>query len=142
MMGYYVTLTDDNFVIPAEHEAAALQALKDLNKRDDLKTGGSWSGGRQTAKWFAWMAPDYDKTVESVADVFEMLGFDTDVTDDGTHLLGYDNKTGAEEHFLAVVAPFVEDGSFLEWRGEDGAMWRHVVENGKLHTKSATITWV
>lgn len=139
-MGYYITLADADFAVPETDEV--LTVLKDANwKYHDWKRGGTYSGGRQTSRWFSWMPADYDKTVTSVKEVFELLGFDTDAHDGLVRLMAYDSKIGQEELFLAIVAPFVEDGSFLEWRGEDGSMWRHEVIEGKLNVADVAMTY-
>lgn len=139
-MGYYITLADAGFAVPETDEV--LTVLKDANwKYHDWKRGGTYSGGVQTSRWFSWMPADYDKTVTSVKDVFELLGFDTDAHDGLVRLMAYDSKIGQEELFLAIVAPFVEEGSFLEWRGEDGSMWRHEVINGRLKVADVAMTY-
>lgn len=129
-MGYYVNIEDADFVIPVENLDAAYQAMCDLNKRDELKTGGSWGPREdgtygQIAKFFAWMDADYPSKCKDAGDVLDALGFVTEEAANGDlHIWGYDSKTGNEEHFLDAIAPFVKPGSFLEWRGEDGYMWR------------------
>lgn len=130
-MGYYITLTNADFAIPETDEV--LQVLKDANwKFHDWKNGGMFSGEGTQARWFSWMPENYDELVTSVADVFTMLGFQVDSYEGKVHLTFYDHKTGQQDLFIAIVSPFVEEGSSLEWRGEDGAMWRHEVANGKL----------
>jgi hypothetical protein len=132
-MGYYVTLENVDFTIPADKVADAFEAMKALNSRDDLKTGGSWQGGKQTERWFAWMDADYDKTCKDAKAILDMLGFEVEVADDGgLSLVGYDSKTGSEEHFVRTLAPFVKEGSYMEWRGEEGDRWRWVILNGQM----------
>lgn len=141
-MGYNVTLTNVDFLIPTENLEDSLVALKLLNLRDDLKTGGSWSGGQQTEKWFSWMPPDYDKTVQSSREVLEMLGFGTSITEDGLHVWEYDSKTGAEVHFIRALAPYAVEGSFMQWRGEDDSFWRWTVEEQQLSIEYGEVVWV
>jgi hypothetical protein len=139
-MGYYVTLTDSNFVIPETPEVLA--AIKEMDtKFDAIKRGGSYGPEGKTEKWFSWM-PQLSG-FESVRAVFEALGFDCyDGTEpDSFYLQSYDSKTGQEDLFLAVVAPFVRDGSYTEWRGEDGALYRYEVRNGRLVQSEARIEW-
>jgi hypothetical protein len=142
-MGYYASISDADWFMSAKHEEAALQTLKDLNKpeNDHLKNGGSWSGGEKTSSWYSWMPSDYDQHVVSVAQVLEMLGFEVEATDAGTRILFYDSKVGNENVFLAALAPYVEDGSYIVWTGEDGARWRHIYEGGKMYEQVPTITW-
>ncbi len=138
-MGYYVTLTDSNFVIPETPEVLA--AIHDMDTRfDAIKRGGSFGPEGKTEKWFSWM-PQLT-SFETVREVFEALGFDCAEDVGGSvSLVAYDSKTGQEDLFLAVVAPFVEDGSYTEWRGEDGALYRFVVKDGRLRSQSAVVQW-
>jgi len=46
-----------------------------------------------------------------------------------------------EDVFTAAVAQFVEDGSFLDWRGEDGQLWREVVTAGKIVTLEGMVEY-
>jgi len=132
-MGYYVRLEAADFGIPKENWDAAFEALTELNKRDDLKTGGSWGPNGKTEVWFAWMPKDYPTDALSeykekglphpLVWVFQQLGFDWEVNDEGFWLTYYDSKAGNEDAFLDAVAPYVRPGSTLEWSGEDGERW-------------------
>ena len=146
-MGYYITLTGSSFTIPKEKLDDAYKALCELNKHDELKRGGSYgpredgSYGR-TEVWFAWMDGDYPSKCKNAEEVFNALGFETSETSEGALSLDYyESKTGDEDCFLDAVAPFVDLGSTLEWRGEDGEMWRDLF-NGKTRSRqSAVIGW-
>lgn len=125
-MGYYIWLTESEFAIPETPEV--LQEIYKLNERDDLKRGGSSEG----EQWFAWMNPDLT-TYKSVQEVFQALGFGTELEDGLVHLTGYDSKAGSEDVFLWQVAKFVKDGSYMEWQGESSEdKYRYVVHEGKL----------
>ncbi len=127
-MGYYIELIDSNFTIPADKLDEALEILKRLNVDTpaEQKRGGSWGGSGRTASWFSWMPEDYDKTVTSAAEVFELLGFHVKTSDDGAlSLEGYDNKTGQEDLFINAVSHLANDDWHLTWRGEDGDTWRN-----------------
>lgn len=50
-------------------------------------------------------------------------------------------KLGDDYNLFCAVAPFVEDGSYIEMSGEDGCLWRWVFENGKCKEIYPTITW-
>lgn len=133
-MGYYVTLTDANFGIPETPEVLA--ALHEMEtKFHEIKQGGSSNGD----KWFSWM-PDV-RTLTSVEEVFERLGFSTRRHQGLIWLDAYDSKTGQEDLFLAVVAPFVEDDSYTVWRGEGGEMWKNVVRGGRMYVERSEIVW-
>ena len=144
-MGYFV---EGNGVItmPHDNEDKAYQALCDLNKKDHLKRGGSWGGELNSesprpsgldyhpARWFSWMDPNYPAKCKNWKQIMEMVGFEFSGDHQTTmrdgrkatvYYLNYDNKTGQEELFLNALSPFAE-GS-IDWRGEDGDMWRDIL---------------
>ena len=126
-MGYYVDLVDADFTIP--ETANVLEALREM----PIKYRSLMRGGSSTEKWFSWMNNEEIEKAESARSIFDALGFDCVDYGNGTFgLTGYNNKTGQEDLFMAVVAPFLEDGSFTQWRGEDGELWRYTVSGGKL----------
>jgi hypothetical protein len=141
-MGYYTTQVDQHFTIPADKLGEAFEALKALNTNtpDSEKRGGSWGPGGQRASWFSWMDENYDKTAVDAAEIFEALGFTVDRDGDcegGLSLDGYDSKTGQEDLFLTAVKDLVPEDSFIEFRGEDGAMYRWTPKG----VQYATVTW-
>lgn len=141
-MGYYVQIQESNWIIPADKLDDAYKAMCELNKRDDLKTGGSWDGGKQTQKWFAWMDANYPETCEDADTILHALGFGTGYDGEGNlYIYSYDDKSGAEEHFLAAIAPFSKPDSYIVWRGEDGAIWRDIVQHDTLVQQSGTIVF-
>lgn len=135
-MGYYVQMTDADFTIP--ERADVLAAIHDMDTRlHAIKRGGSSNGD----KWFSWMPQDLTQ-FESVRAVFEDLGFECSaVGEEAFRLDAYDNKTGQEDLFLAVVAPFVADDSYTEWQGEDGVCFRYEVRQGRLMQMSEVREW-
>jgi hypothetical protein len=145
-MGYNVMTIGGDVTIAADKLEPAFEALKALNKRDDLKTGGSYGAlpdgtYGQTERWFAWMPVDYDKTAKDAREIFEMLGFNVEEDDKGLHISDYDDKSGAEDTFLEAVAPFVTAGSYLEWEGEDGEHWRQDFDGTTVTTRHGRIVY-
>ena len=48
-------------------------------------------------------------------------------------MLGYYNsKTGQEDLFLDRIAPFVQEGSYAIWKGEDNSFWKWEFTDGKM----------
>lgn len=138
-MGYYVKIMETNFRIPADKLDEAYTALCALNHDPNAhKSGGSYSGGGKTEAWFSWMPTNYDETCKTAQAIFEELGFTTFVEDDGAlWLTDYDSKIGDEEQFLNAIKHLVPEDAHIDWRGEDGAMWRWTPA-GVLN---ATIIW-
>jgi len=126
-MGYYIDLTDADWEIP--ETAEVLEALKEMpTKYHAIKRGGSSNG----ESWFSWMSDESILNAESAERIFNDLGFETTSTNVGFTLDGYSSKTGQEDLFLAVVAPFCKTGSSVEFRGEDGAEWQYSVRDGVM----------
>lgn len=109
-MGTYINI-DAHLVMKPENEKFAVQAVRDLNKRDDLKRGGSSIG----EKWFSWIPEKYEDDIHTIEDVFgaPMLGFDVvkNVNDNGliVYDMHYCDKWGQHELFFLAVGPFMEE---------------------------------
>jgi hypothetical protein len=135
-MGYYIDLTDAEWEISESPEALA--TIREMPvKYHAIKRGGSSNG----EKWFSWMNDTEIETTDTVENVFNQLGFETDKVDGGFQLTAYNSKTGQEDLFLAVMAPFTKDGSYIEWRGEDGALWKFEIRNGRMFRTESEIVW-
>lgn len=141
-MGYNVNMRGANFTIPADKLDDACQALKELNKHDELKTGGSFGPGNQREYWFAWMPANYDETMHTAAEILIELGFEI-MGEDGEDLtlVGYDSKMGNERVFLAALAPFVPAGSYVNWEGEDGEYWQDYFDGTTMTTKQGSVVY-
>ena len=128
-MGTYVKLLDGDWRIPETVEVLA--KLKEMpTKLRGLKRGGSSRG----ESWFSWINDSVILNAKSVKEIFEYLGFEVDTSDPAyVSLLDYDNKTGQEDIFLAVVAPSVAEGSYLNWKVEDDSLYRYSVENKAMY---------
>lgn len=109
-MGTYINI-EAQMVMKPENESLAVQAVRDLNKRDDLKRGGSSNG----QKWFSWMPENYANSIETIEDIFSetMLGFSVwkRVDDNGNFVynMSYNDKWGQHELFFVAIAPFMEE---------------------------------
>lgn len=145
-MGYYVSTEEQSIFVSKEHFADAYKAMCALNDHDDLKSGGSWGGDGLTrndprpagmtyhpARWFSWMDANYPETCKTFQDIFRSMGFDMSFDDDGNlNALYYNDKIGAEEHFIGAIAPYVKAGSHILWRGEDGEMWLYYFDGKQM----------
>ena len=101
-MGYYVQSIDNDFFLDKKYFDDVYNKMCELNDYHDLKRGGSF-------------------------------GSNTDPIDGNMYNLRYAyEKTGSEDYFLTCFAPFVRDGSFIEFQGEDYDHWKYVFENGKM----------
>lgn len=145
-MGYYITMDKSTISVPKEKQDEAYKALCDLNLRNDLKTGGSWPRpddieGPNPYVWFSWMEWDYPEKYSNLREVLTAVGFEVQETDDELRVVYYDDKTGCEYVFLAALAPFMTDGCYSEWRGEDGEEWRHEYRDGRVFGMERIKSW-
>lgn len=135
-MGYYVKIEEVDWEIT--DNSRSLQVIRDMPRKfHAIKRGGSSNG----EKWFSWMNNSTIEEAKSVQDVFNELGFETEKTDKGFRILAYNSKTGQEDLFLAVMAPWTTPDSYIKWSGEDGAMWLHSIEHNRMMVQEADITW-
>jgi len=142
-MGYYVNITDQNFTVKKENFPAAYDALCAINdeKYNHLKRGGSHGPDGQTAYWYSWMPENYPAETETLLDILDLLGFAVHLDSDGNiDSIGYDNKTGNEEIFFMALAPYVKDGSWVLWHGEDDEIWGWEFADGRMYLRSVRIT--
>lgn len=130
-MGYYVDMEESNLIVPAEHYAAAYEALCRLNWLNHLKHGGGWPrediDGPHPNVWYSWLDWNYHETCDNLEAVLRHVGFDTWDHNGMLWLTGYSDKSGDEDVFLEALSPFYshDDGTpFAEWHGEDGDRWR------------------
>ena len=150
-MGYYVTLSECNALIPTENIEAAYAAACALNTRNDLKRGGTWPREEVTDNephpniWFSWMDWNYPETCPDLITVLRAVGFEVSEEKDGLSIWGYDNKTGCEEYFIQALAPYLRstdgDDPVFVWRGEDGAIWRNIIREGVFRTEEGRVVF-
>lgn len=120
-MGYYMELMESKFKMKSDSKDKALDALKDLAKRKSL----------------VWV---YNEEVKN-ASTFEeaMQGCRWAVEDKMNSIYFEGEKYGDDDLIFNAIAPYVEDGSYIQINGEDGAIWRWVFENGKCFERQATL---
>ncbi|SLH40576.1 hypothetical protein [Mycobacteroides abscessus] len=122
-MGYFVSIEDSDFLIREENCEAAYQALV--------------ANGLQTPldNHHAWVSPSI------LVDALSAYGFEVeDRSPAGVRIRWFNGKTNDEHSVVLALAPYVAEESFLEWRGEDGSMWRDVVRGSKLYSEK--VQWV
>ena len=155
-MGYYVDTAEREITIKKDQFDNCYKAMCKLNDNDDIKRGGGWNTSGVTsdnprpkelnyhpAKWFSWMPANYPETCKNMEDILYEIGFEGIAYDEEGNLtdLCYSNKIGSEEHFFQAIAPFVKEGSYITWSGEDNSMWQWYFNGKEMVTKSAHITW-
>lgn len=146
-MGYYVNITDSTWSMSKANEDEAYKALCNLNDYHNLKNGGMWGGDTEAIadnvpnpyKWFSWLPYNYPDLYKTVSQILLEIGFELEEDDNDIRIRGYDNKMGQEDLFLAAIS--IYSSGHIEWRGEDGEIWRVVYGQDSPIDESATIVW-
>lgn len=154
-MGYYVHADAADLLIKKEDFQSCYKAMCKLNDYDNLKRGGGWGGECSSddprpagltyhpAKWFSWMDPNYPETIATFHQMLLELGFEPEYDGDENLIsVNYSDKSGQEELFFRVIAPWVAEGSSIVWRGEDGAVWRWYFTDGNMTIQEPMYTWL
>lgn len=133
-MGYNVSQCGSKFKMKKENTPAAWAALKDYcNQPCEFKI---------IQRWFQEAA-----TQDCFEDSLGVLGFaigsSSRSTEGDYDEIEFANEawSGYEAECLSSIAPFVEEGSYMEFRGEDGDIWRLVFSAGKAEKVRPTLTW-
>ncbi|MFN5746896.1 MAG: hypothetical protein ACK443_12550 [Methylococcaceae bacterium] len=148
-MGYYVRTTNQNFTLPKENFEAAYKAACELNWRNDLKNGKWGLGdtpkplpeGPTESCYFSWVAWNYHEICKDLPEVLETFGFEVSLYHGHIDSLCFDDKRGDELHLLRALAPFVREGSTLDWVGEDDTHFRCLFKSGEMKVLTGSITW-
>lgn len=98
-MGTRVRMTEADFTIPNEHEKEALEALKD----------------EETDRW-GYVHDDLEQH-QYLKDALAACRMQVDVDDErNISIEGFSGQKMADEReLLAALAPYVEDGSYVQW---------------------------
>ena len=121
-MGYYIHNQEQQetaFKILSKNALSALSALKATSKLSD---GASSNDFNEILRPLGWEVENADN-----GDVIDIV------------FLG--KKRGRDEELFAAVAPFVEDGSYIEMCGEHNDLWRWTFQNGQMKERRPTIVW-
>lgn len=133
-MSYNVRMKKESFGIPADKIEAALNAV--------LNSAGSYDSPAKAVKGIKHFEflPPLQKLVELTSEVY---GFDL-VPDAEKRIVKIRNEWEGMrncEVLFEALAPYVNEGSFIECQGEDGAMWRYVFRDGKVKEIQPKIVW-
>lgn len=134
-MGYLIDQTDSSFRIRRGLEAECLKAIKALAGKETIHDA---SGGH-----FAWVNPSDFTSAKNLDEAFDawryQLSRHSEGYIDGIEFCG--EKYGDDEILFKAIAPYVDSGSFIEFKGEDGAQWRWVFKDNKVKKVRAKVSW-
>jgi hypothetical protein len=129
-MSYSIQINKAEFRIRAENQRAALLAARKLPETKYAYVDRNWRKARDLYATFeAW---GYEPTME------DGDGAPGDIIELSTS----NEVLGDEERLFEAIAPYVEPGSYIEYAGRDGDMWRWSFDGKKLVTLRPRIEWV
>ncbi|MEZ0581261.1 hypothetical protein [Nocardioides sp. MH1] len=120
-MGYSVRLIKGEVIIPASKAEAALAAVHELDRRDDLKSGWTRDDDGVERRYWAFASLADVRAARTLSDVLKAFRFEPMLEPDG-ELYGVEfggQNRGDEVHLWTALAPFVEPGGEMVWLSED-----------------------
>lgn len=128
-MGYYIYTRESTARIKMENMDKALIAFKkwqDKNNRLGFTSVSSILNAKNLKELLEELR--YDSKYDSESGDLLIIEFTGD-------------KYGNELTIWQVLAPFVENDTYIEYKGEDGDVWRHIFKNGKCKEVHPKIVW-
>lgn len=121
-MGYNVIAESLDVLVPSKNTAAAAHMMSAMGLGEHRHPDAS--------------------SVDVLADMLADHGFEVWEQADGVRIEGFNGSTHQEGLVLVALAPFVAEGSFIEWRGERDERWRTVVRDGAVVDQSfVSVVW-
>jgi hypothetical protein len=126
-MGYKMNMKECKIMIKHENQNCALNALKEFTKD----------------KQFAWVYSDVIQKCTNLEEALAEMRYQATFDEAGNivDLEFTGEKLGDDTKLFNCIAPFVEDGSYIEMVGEDGDTWRWVFNNEICEKVYPSISW-
>lgn len=160
-MGYYSQREYTTIRINQKHEKEIVEQLLNYKAGKPVKTWGynektkrlnrtTFPYSEKYPNTVLWIPEDFGETPETTTldHYFQYNATNLDITweleEDGYYYLqpGYQQyKRYHDDRTISFLAPFIEDGGYAEYIGEDGAQWRVIVQDGKAYSVSPEIIW-
>jgi hypothetical protein len=129
-MGYYATTLATNVTfkegldLDGEVLAQVKATLLDPEFFRQHAGGGRLpaTGDLMQDKWYSWVSTKELMEATTLAGLINCFVGDADILD-GALVFGFDDKVGNEDVLFEVLAPYIDAGGYVEWRGEDGSHW-------------------
>lgn len=132
-MGYYMNMRGEDFYMSLEDKLKAFPIVK-ASLLEERKTRTSP---------FSWVYDEEIENAQSLDDILDAFRWTPDLDAEGnTVSICFDgDKLGEDKIVFSLIAPFVQDDSYIEMNGEEGAIWRWVFQDGKCIEKDANISF-
>jgi hypothetical protein len=132
-LGYCISVSDINVQIKKENHPAALKAIQSLHGEETIKDG--------SGRHFSWVDNEFYK----INDLLTMLGewrWYAKIDENGDlKIVDFTGeKYGDDKHLFNAIAPYIEPGGSITFRGEDNARWKYLFDGKTMTEKKAKIT--
>lgn len=127
-MGYYIQQRETQMRIKAENFSKVVEAINNYSLPDSI---------------IYWNVASIYPFVD-IAEAMNYIGFAIDIDDQTGDIIDMkyiNDKLGDLDDALKYIAPFVEDGCYIEFSGEEGDLWRYVFSNGACEEIAPEIIW-
>ena len=140
-MGYNVESISNSFTFKQGTDLKAVLAhVKQTMFTDaallENAMGGVWPRSRDdigSNVWYSWTNTHECRTADSIFDIINQFFDLAEMSEDYMQFtVSPIEKIGQEDVLLKALAPFLEDGSHLYYRGEDGVEFGWRVVDGTL----------
>jgi hypothetical protein len=128
-MGYHVDLIESDFeILKSNNENSEIVEKIKKHLLDSVETcggGGTVLPGGSIERWYSWVNNDEIRDSKTIADLLIAFRYEPDFDAYGNivDLTFFGEKLGDENFFFSTISPYVEKGSSLSYRGEDGCLW-------------------
>ena len=134
-MGYNIDQTGCNFFLAAENKQAVLEEIRTKLPNVSVEYLTVDRGGRR------YVTPANCLTFEQAAE--NLFNFKCSVDEHGNiiYLTFESDRSGWEDEFFHTIAPFVREGSWVSFVGQEGEHYRYYFHNGECIEQEAGIVW-
>lgn len=146
-MGYHVEIVDSKIYLRSFYFKDACESLKKTGflEQSDKMTGSRYENSKCVERFYAGVnMTDLTNCIEAgdLPGVFRCFRFDVKLDSSGDIVdIGYCGKSGDQEHFLACICQEFNEGDYIQWRGEDGEMWRYLFSNTWMYIQNPITVW-
>lgn len=133
-MGYYMHVRETDFRIRHENVLPALKAIRALHGKESIMDG--------SGRHFSWVPQDFHER-DTFEETLECWCWSPLLDEEGNieDLCFVGEKRGDDDILFGALAPFVEDGSYIEMQGEDGERWRWIFAKGTMRRRTPKVVW-
>lgn len=118
-MGYCIDVNCDNFSFDVSKAKDLMRDVKESFKNGNIE--GRWIYGKDVIE------------SETIEEMFEELRFELYKKGDKYKIDYFSGEKldGCEEELFKSMAKYIDDGSYLEYIGEEGEQWRYIFKDGE-----------